>query len=184
MRFRGCGYPCCGGTGSLSPTKFYRKTLRRGGVLPRPREGQSPSPTHHKIRFRRGRCLHRPARAYTAPLVNGVIAKPVRTLAVAIRSPLDLHRGITDSHDQSADWSRNDRFIARGAVNDRRWSALSPPPMAKFSAPFHLHTGLYFPPISPTPPGEHPEKFMRLSDFPRSDIFSSCREKFFVLCSV
>ena len=58
------------------------------------------------------------------------------------------------------------------------------PSMAKFSAPFHLHTGLYFPPISPTPPGEHPEKFMRLSDFPRSDIFSSCREKFFVLCSV
>ena len=119
----------------MSPTKFYRKTLRRGGVLPRPREGQSPSPTHHKIRFRRGRCLHRPARAYTAPLVNGVIAKPVRTLAVAIRSPLDLHRGITDSHDQSADWSRNDRFIARGAVDDRRWSALSPPCDGKIFCP-------------------------------------------------
>ena len=59
-----------------------------------------------------------------------------------------------------------------------------PAPMAKFSTPFHLYTGLYFPPISPTPPGKHPEKFMRLSDFPRSDIFSSCRENFFVLCSV
>ena len=113
-----------------------------GGVLPRPREGQSPSPTHHKIRFRRGRCLHRPARAYTVPLVNGVIAKSARTPAVAIRSPLDLHRGITDSHDQSADWSRNDRFIARCAVDDRRRAAR--PAMAKFSALFLLCGGPYF----------------------------------------
>ena len=35
--------------------------LRRGGVLPRPRAGQSPAPTHPMIRFRRGRCPHRPA---------------------------------------------------------------------------------------------------------------------------
>jgi hypothetical protein len=53
------------------------------------------------------------------------------------------------------------------------------PPMAKFSAPFHLYTGLYFSPISPTPPGKHPEKFMRLSDFPRSDNFSLLQRKFF-----
>ena len=61
------------------------------------------------------------------------------------------------------------------------------PPMAKFSAPsapFYLYTGLYFSSISLTPPGELPEKFMRLSDFLRSDNFSSCRENFFVLCSV
>ena len=37
-----------------------------------------------------------------------VIAKPVRTPAVAIRSPCPSCRGIADSHDQSADWSRND----------------------------------------------------------------------------
>ena len=35
---------------------------------------------------------------------------------VAIRSPLDLHRGITDSHDQSADWSRNDTQILSASV--------------------------------------------------------------------
>ena len=31
-------------------------------------------------------------------------------------SPLDLHRGITDSHDQSADWSRNDTQILSASV--------------------------------------------------------------------
>ena len=40
-----------------------------------------------------------------------VIAKPVRTLAVAIRFSRPLCKGITDSHDQSADWSRNDMPI-------------------------------------------------------------------------
>ena len=55
----------------------------------------SPTPrsTARLVTLRRGRCLHRPARAYTAPLVNGVIAKPVRTLAVAIRSPRPLCKG-------------------------------------------------------------------------------------------
>ena len=28
---------------------------------------ESPSPTHHKIRFRRGRCLHRPESSFPAP---------------------------------------------------------------------------------------------------------------------
>ena len=45
-----------------------------------------------------------------------VIAKPVRTLAVAIRSPRPLCRGITDSHDQSADWSRNDTQVLSASV--------------------------------------------------------------------
>ncbi len=31
-----------------------------------------------------------------------------RTAPVAIRSPLDSYKGITDSHDQCAHWSRND----------------------------------------------------------------------------
>ena len=44
-------------------------------------------------------------------------------------------KGITDSHDQSADWSRNDRFIARGAVDDRRCSALSPSSDGKIFCP-------------------------------------------------
>jgi len=39
------------------------------------REGQSPSPTHHQE-------IHR------TPCKKPVIAKPVRTLAVAIRTPL------------------------------------------------------------------------------------------------
>ena len=46
-------------TGSLHPSPA---ALRR---FPRPREGQSPSPTHRKIHFRRGRCLHRPAHRTT-----------------------------------------------------------------------------------------------------------------------
>ena len=55
----------------------------------------SPTPrsTALLVTLRRGRSLHRPARAYTASLVNGVIAKPVRTLAVAIRSPRPLCKG-------------------------------------------------------------------------------------------
>ena len=35
---------------------------------------------------------------------------------VAIRSPRPLRRGITDSHDQSADWSRNDTQILSTSV--------------------------------------------------------------------
>ena len=64
--------------------------------------------------FCRGRCLHRPAPPHF--LQKTVIAKPVRTLAVAIRSPRPLCRGITDSHDQSADWSRNDTQVLSASV--------------------------------------------------------------------
>ena len=50
--------------------------------------------------------------AEESPLpLYGVIAKPVTdSLVVAIRFPLDLYKGITDSHDQCAHWSRNDRL--------------------------------------------------------------------------
>ena len=69
-----------------------------------------------------------PNRAYTAPLAKPhVIAKPVRTLAVAIRSPRPLCRGITDSHDQSADWSRNDTQILSASVIARAQSARGNP---------------------------------------------------------
>ena len=44
-------------------------------------------PWHLLLHFRRGGRLCPPAWACTAPLVNGVIAKPVRTLVVAIRVP-------------------------------------------------------------------------------------------------
>ena len=65
----------------------------------------------------REKCKRERENKTTAPLTKlPVIAKPVRTLAVAIRSPLDLHRGITDSHDQSADWSRNDTQILSASV--------------------------------------------------------------------
>ena len=47
----------CGEKGWGDPAKSYRETLRRGDPCGRPWEGQSPSPTHHKIRFRRGRRL-------------------------------------------------------------------------------------------------------------------------------
>ena len=42
------------------PREVLSVTLRRGDPCGRPREGQSPSPTHHKIRFRRGRRPRRP----------------------------------------------------------------------------------------------------------------------------
>ena len=53
-------------TGGFHTSPHLLQPFRRGGVLPRPREGQSPSPTHHKIRFRRGRPPGRPARPLTA----------------------------------------------------------------------------------------------------------------------
>ena len=38
-------------------------------------------------------------------------------------------------HNQSADRSRNDGFITRGAVDDRRWYTLSPPSAGKIFYP-------------------------------------------------
>ena len=51
----------------------------------------------------------------------------MRTLAVAIRSPRPLCRGITDSHDQSADWSRNDTQILSASVIARAQGARGNP---------------------------------------------------------
>ena len=78
--------------------KFVLQRIRRGGrprrpVLPHPLNAfvgatlAVARPWHLLLHFRRGGRLCPPARVCTAPLVNGVIAKPVRTLAVAIRVP-------------------------------------------------------------------------------------------------
>ena len=57
----------------------------------------------------------------------------MRTLAVAIRSPRPLCKGITDSHDQSADRSRNDIVIHKVCVGSnasvRPSLLLSPAPL-------------------------------------------------------
>ena len=45
----------------IGPPPVLLVTLRRGDPCGRPREGQSPSPTHRKIHFRRGRPPGRPA---------------------------------------------------------------------------------------------------------------------------
>ena len=78
------------------PVLPHYHAIRRGGVLPRPREGQSPSPTHttwnrpHRAdravrpckEFRRCRCLHRPA--YRSPCN---VSLRGRSAPVAIRPP-------------------------------------------------------------------------------------------------
>ena len=71
--------------------------FRRGGGLPRPREGQSPSPTlffitQHRTPVRpqycKGPCRAGPMCPAAPPhFLRSVIARPVRTLAVAIRIP-------------------------------------------------------------------------------------------------
>ena len=67
--------------------------------------------------FRRAGCPH-PA----AGLAPHSLAKTLslrtsdRFTGVAIRSPRPWYRGITDSHDQSADWSRNDTQILSTSV--------------------------------------------------------------------
>ena len=66
-------------TGSLLPPLTV---LRR---FPRLREGQSPSPTHSLLRFRRAGCPTSPP-GHAPYFLQPVIAKPVRTLAVAIRT--------------------------------------------------------------------------------------------------
>ena len=66
------------------------------GHAPRPlslrRDGRlcPPALSHYLQPLRRARCPHPAARPLTAFLVNPVIAKPVRTLAVAIRTPVPM----------------------------------------------------------------------------------------------
>ena len=79
---------------SARPTALLA-TLRRGGVLPRPREGKSVKRRQWRMKradfpdapFYRTSC-NPAARPCPAPHENHVIAKPVRTLAVAIRTPV------------------------------------------------------------------------------------------------
>ena len=57
---------------------------------------------------------------YRTPCKTPCHCEPVTDVTgVAIRSPRPLHRGITDSHDQSADWSRNDTRISSASVTAR-----------------------------------------------------------------
>ena len=58
-----------------SARRTSHQAIRRGGVLPRPREGQSPSPTHRKIHFRRGGRLSPPL----IPLVAKKKPRPAKT---------------------------------------------------------------------------------------------------------
>ena len=85
-------------------------TLRRGDPCGRPREGRSPSPTHHKIRFRRGRCLHRPASPHS---LQPVIPRPVRTLVVGSEPSAAGGRG-----SEVSEWPRS-KFPA-SAVRQHR----------------------------------------------------------------
>ena len=93
-RARGpCPTRCCvigpGRTGSSAPT---RPTSPRPLYYLQPSVGATLAvarPTAPLVPLRRGRPPGRPARLYTAPHVKlPVIAKPVRTLAVAIRTPV------------------------------------------------------------------------------------------------
>ena len=160
------------------PTKFYRKTLRRADANIGP-----PGLIPHllltvSLRSRRVRRLWQSVLLW---ICTGVLRIPLLRRSLAQFAPHASDMRFCKGRGTMWSSSPTEAYLAM-----RRGGALPSArrPMAKFSAPFYLHTGLYFPPISPTPPGEHPEKFMRLSDFPRSDIFSSCRENFFVLCSV
>ena len=125
-------------TGSLHPPPA---ALRR---FPRPPGGAEPLPYASLERFRRGDPCGRPpiaplvtlcrggrlcppVRAYTAFLVMCHCEPVTDVTGVAIRSPRPLRWGITDSHDQSADWSRNDTQILSTSVIARAQRARGNP---------------------------------------------------------
>ena len=163
--------PSAGGAVRLG--RMRMSLLRRGRII-------APYEILSK-KLRRGRCLHRPVWAYTEPLVNGVIAKPARTPAVAIRSPLDLHRGAVNGGLRAPRPTGG----ARGAVDDRRWSALSPPPRWQNFLPRFICIPAYiFRQSHQHRPGTSRKNLCVYLIFPEVTIFSSCRENFFVLCSV
>ena len=77
-------------------------------------------------RQRSVRSPHRPAVLHS--LKKPCHCEPVTDVTgVAIRSPRPLRRGITDSHDQSADWSRNDTQIPSASVIARAQGARGNP---------------------------------------------------------
>ena len=91
------GYPHtenrkCGEKGWGDPAKSYRETLRRGDPCGRPREGQSPSPTHHKIRFRRGRRLPTvvptDSRSLSCPPIGALPRNRIASSATGSASPI------------------------------------------------------------------------------------------------
>ena len=114
-----------------------------------------------------------------------VIPRPVRRLVVGIRNtPAQIQRG-TDCHSQCAHWLRNDRFITRGAVDNRRCSVLSPPLRWQNFLPRFICIPAYiFRQSHQHRPGTSQKNLCVYLIFPGVTIFSSCREYFFVLCSV
>ena len=76
----------CGEKGWGDLAKSYRETLRRGDPCGRPRAGQSPSPTHHKIRFRRGRRPRRPEPDFSRTPRQGTRALPYKALRYRARA--------------------------------------------------------------------------------------------------
>ena len=82
----------CGEKGWVDPAKSYQETLRRGDPCGRPREGQSPSPTHHKIRFRRGRRLPTvvptDSRSLSCPPIGALPRNRLASSATGSASPI------------------------------------------------------------------------------------------------
>ena len=77
------------------PTSARNKDLlviRRGDPCGRPREGQSPSPTHHKIRFRRGRRLPTvvptDSRSLSCPPIGALPRNRLASSATGSASPI------------------------------------------------------------------------------------------------
>ncbi len=68
------------------------KQFRRGDPCGRPRAGQSPSPTHHKIRFRRGRRLPTvvptDSRSLSCPPIGALPRNRLASSATGSASPI------------------------------------------------------------------------------------------------
>ena len=74
------------------PCEVLSVTLRRGDPCGRPREGQSPSPTHHKIRIRRGRRLPTvvptDSRSLSCPPIGALPRNRLASSATGSASPI------------------------------------------------------------------------------------------------
>ena len=114
-----------------------------------------------------------------------VIPRPVRRLVVGIRNTPAQRSRRTDCHSQCSHWLRNDRVFTRGAVDDWRWSALSPPSDGKIFYPvLFVYQPIFFRQSHQHRLGSIRKNLCVYPIFPEVTIFSSCRENFFVLCSV